>query len=77
MNNNEMFRNEFASRLMEIVDPTILRDVLRVFDNIASDYDINKQTTDIISIDGVPEVVKYYLASKAVENVSKKHLEAV
>lgn len=75
MNNNEMFRNEYASRLIELVDPSTLRNVLRVFDTLAKDYDINKQTTDIISIDGVPDVVKYYLASKAVENISKNTLK--
>ena len=70
-----MFRNDFTSKLVDILEPSTLHLVLEQFDIVVSDYDISKKSTDIISIDGIPEAVKHYLASKAIENVSKNTLK--
>lgn len=70
MSNNEAFRNEVVSRLFSTLPQSQLRDVMAVLDAAMSGYDISRKKTDIIPADGIPDVVRIYIASKAVENLS-------
>ena len=70
--NVERFRNELAARLN--LPPEELKNVLTAFDMVATDYEINRRSTDLIPYGGVPEVVKVFIASKYVENLSMKTL---
>jgi integrase/recombinase XerD len=72
MSNVERFRNELAARLN--LPPEELKNVLTAFDMVATDYEINRRSTDLIPYGGVPEVVKVFIASKYVENLSMKTL---
>ena len=72
MSNNERFRNDFASKLN--LPPDQLKEVLQAFDLTLSDYEIAHKTYEITPANGVPDMVKYFIASKAVENCSSKTL---
>lgn len=71
MGNYELFRAELASRLASCVPEDLLLRVLAAVDDVSAGYDISRQTTDIIPADGIPEAVRLYIASKAVEQLSK------
>jgi len=69
--NAELFRNELITKLEASLPPEQLRKVLEAFDTVAASYEIHRQQTALITTDGFPEPVKWYLASKAVANRSK------
>ena len=69
--NAELFRNELITKLEASLPPEQLREVLEAFDTVAASYEIHRQQTALITTDGFPEPVKWYLASKAVANRSK------
>ena len=68
--NSELFRNELITKLEASLPPEQLRAVLAAFDTTSASYEIHRQQLDMITTDGFPEVVKWYLASKAVANRS-------
>lgn len=72
----ELFRADFASRLPSILpDPSQMRDILLALDSVAASYDVSMKCTDLIVSDGLPDAVRLYLASKAVDNLTKGTLE--
>lgn len=75
MSNNERFRTELASKLADVLPPEQMREVLKAVDLTSTDYDISRKPVELITTENMPEVVKVYLASKAVENLSMKTLE--
>lgn len=68
--NSELFRNELITKLEASLPPEQLWAVLAAFDTTSASYEIHRQQLDMITTDGFPEVVKWYLASKAVANRS-------
>lgn len=75
MSNSESFRNEFTAKLFATLPQDQLRDVLSVLDQTLTEYDVSRKPVSIIQIDAVPEIIKYFVASKAVENLSKGTLK--
>lgn len=73
--NSESFRNELVSRLFNSIPQDQMQNVLNALDATVSGYDISHKPTALITTDGIPEVVKYYLVSKAVENLSQGTLK--
>ncbi len=73
-NNYEQFRNILASNLFPVVDQDQLAKVLRAVDMSLTGFDVCRKPVEIIVANGIPEVVKYYLVSKAVANLSQKTL---
>ena len=69
-NNSERFRNEFSSQLLSLLSPEQVHDVLTAFDVTSSNYEISAKPTEIIVAGGIPEVVKWFIASKSVQNCS-------
>lgn len=69
--NSESFRNELVTKLLDRIPQTQLMNVLSAFDSTLTGYDISRKPVDLISLNGIPEIVKYFIASKAVENLSK------
>ena len=65
----ESFRLDFADRLTDLGSPMI-PDILALLDAVASGYDITRKSTDIIPADVIPQAVRLYVASKAVEHLS-------
>ena len=74
MSNSEMFRTEFISRLFSSMPQDQVINVMRVLDLTLPDYDVSRRPVSIITVDGVPDAVRYFIASKAVENLSRKTL---
>lgn len=73
--NANTFRSEFAAKLMEIIPTDQLQAVMRVFDITSCDYDITRKTMEIITTDGIPDLVRWYLADKAVQSLSATTLK--
>lgn len=74
-NSSESFRNELAAKLMSAIPQDQVAAVLSVLDVTLSGYDVSRKQVELIISDGVPEVVKYYIASKAVANLSEGTLK--
>lgn len=71
----ERFRTVLTMNLCNAVqDPAVLQAVLTAVDISMADYEITPKATDIIPATGTPEVVKLYLASKAIASLSMKTL---
>lgn len=72
----ELFRADYASRLVSIIqDPDQLQSVLLTLDSVSSGYEFKTRVTDLIVYQGVPDVVRLYIASKSIENLKKGTLE--
>lgn len=70
MDNSELFRNEFIQKLSETMPPDQIIQALSAFDMTSSGYEIERKPVEIIPIDGIPEVVKHFIASKSIQNCS-------
>ena len=70
LDSSESFRNELAAKLFPALPQDHLINVLKILDTTLHDYDISRKPLSIIPTDGVPEIVKYFIASKAVKNLS-------
>lgn len=73
----ENFRTSLALSLSDIVtDSDKLRDILERVDITMGEYEITKKQTDLIPASGIPEdLLKCYLASKAIANLSQGTLK--
>lgn len=69
-NNTERFRSEFRAQLLDLFPPDQVRNVLSAFDATSFNYDITAKPTEIINVDGIPEAVKNFIASKSIQNCS-------
>lgn len=69
-NSSESFRNELAARLLAALPQDQIPKVLSVLDATLSGYDVSRKQVELIPVDGVPDTVKYFIASKAVANLS-------
>ena len=65
----ESFRLDFADRLADL-GLSQIPDILALLDTVAAGYDVTRKTTDIIPADVIPQAVRLYIASKAVEHLS-------
>lgn len=67
----EQLRSAFAARIHDLIPIPQLHDILQQLDTVAADYDIQRSCTDLIIVEGLPEIVKIYCASLAIENKAK------
>ena len=75
-NSYENFRTILALNLCTVTqDPALLGDIMSMVDMTMSDFEISHKSMDIIPAEGVPEVVKYYLATKTLSGRSQKTLK--
>ena len=72
--NSELFRNELILQLENQLSTEQLKRVLFAFDITCTNFSITRHPLDLIPVDGFPEVVKWYIAAKAIENCSQKTL---
>lgn len=70
MDNSESFRNEISSRLYGTVPQDQLKRVLDNLDSVLAGYEVTRKQLSIIPATGMQEVVKFFIASKAVKNLS-------
>lgn len=73
----EQFRHSLLTRIMDInIPPEVLNRIMMQVDFTAQDYKIERASTDIIAYDGgIPEVLKIYIASLAIQNCSRGTLK--
>lgn len=71
----ESYRNSLVARISDKLPPKLLNDIMQEIDLLSLGYTIEKQCTDIIPSSPVPEIVKIYIASMAVQNCAKGTLE--
>ena len=69
-NSSEAFRNELVSRLLDVLPQDQVQRVLSVMDATLTGYDVSRRQVELIPVDGIPDVVRIYIASKAVENLA-------
>jgi len=68
----ESFRLKVADKLTNVVsDNYLLNVILTAIDESAEGYEFTTKTTALITYEGVPDSVKMYIASKAIENLAK------
>lgn len=73
--NSESFRTELICRLMNSMPQDQVKSVMSILDSALCDYDVSRKPLELITADGIPDVVKCFLASKAVENASQSTLK--
>lgn len=66
----ENFRTVLTMNLCSVLPAEYLNDVLQMVDVTLNDFEISKKSMEIIKADGLPEVVKIFIASKAISNLS-------
>lgn len=71
MNKNESFRTHVQTKLAEILDLETLRRSMRVIDEVINGYEITAKCTDLITANEMPDLVRSFIASKAVENKAR------
>ncbi len=74
-NSVEQIRREFYTHLTEIDNVDLIKNVMRIFDEVISSYDVKRKVTELTVSNGIPMVVKAYIAAKIVQNISKGTLE--
>ena len=67
---SETFRTELAMRLLETLPQDQVSAVLSALDETMDGYTVSHKETSLIVADGIPDVVKWFIASKSVENLS-------
>ena len=75
VDSSENFRNDMATKLLSKLSQDQVQNVLSVLDLTLADYDVSRKHVAIITTDGIPEVVKFFIASKVVENASVNTLK--
>ena len=70
----ENFRTLLTMNLSKVLESEKLSEVLKAIDITLNDFEICKKSMDLIVNTGLPEAAKVYIASKAVENLSRKTL---
>ena len=72
----ENFRTVLMMNLCNVVNDTdTVKEIMKMVDISMNDFEIRKKPMELSTVAGVPEVVKYYIASKAVANLSKNTLK--
>ena len=67
----ELFRNVLTMNLCQVMPPDKIDEVLKAVDISASDFEVQRKPMAIITTGSIPEVVKMYLGTRIVANLSK------
>ena len=73
-NSYEQFRTVLTMNLCNILPPDQISAVLKAVDISISDYEITPKPMGLITTEEVPDVVKLYLASRAISNLAHSSL---
>lgn len=72
VNNAEMLRTAFISKLKGQVSDEEYKRIILAFDETIDDFDISRKEKGIITLTLIPEAIKDYIASQYVRNLSLK-----
>lgn len=75
MSSSESFRNELIARMIQSIPQEQVCNLLPILDQTMSGYDISRKRLEIIPVDGIPEAVKAFIASKSICNCSQGTLK--
>lgn len=67
-----LLRTDLATKLVGLIPAEQMELVVGALSSVMTGYNVEKKTTDLITTNGVPEIVKYFIASKALENLSER-----
>ena len=70
----DAMRLELVGKLSEQFPAEIVGKIVNTFDVVAQGYTIGRQETALIVSNSIPEIVKAYIAAKAVENLARGSL---
>lgn len=71
----ELFRTDVFTNLMESIPKEQISLAINAVDRAAIGYEISRKSMSLIVIDGVPEPLKIYIATKIAENLNEKTLK--
>ena len=72
----ETYRNEVYVAASEEMDSSMLSKFMKFMDRVAEQFNFEKKCTDLIESGGIPEdLIKAFIASKAVANITKGTLK--
>ena len=71
----ETFRTDVLTGLADLVPQHLLDDVMNVIDIASQQYDFQRKEVALTVYRDVPDTVKMYIASKAIQNLSKGTLQ--
>ena len=66
----EQFRTVLTMNLCNVLPPNQISEALKAVDISMSNYELCRKSVDLIPVGGVPDVVKHYLASRAIANLA-------
>ena len=72
--NYETFRAEVIMKMQENGIGDMSERMTAILDSLADKYDFTTKQTQLSVVNGIPEIVKIYIASRSVENLSKNTL---
>ena len=70
----EKFRTVLTMNLCSVLNADRIKDVLKAVDITMSDFDVSPKQMAIITAEGTPDVVRYFIGSKAIAGRSVKTL---
>jgi len=70
----ELFRNDVLMNLVEAIPQEQMIPAINAVDKAAVNYDISRKNVSLIVVNGIPDQLKKYIASKATENIKKNTL---
>lgn len=71
----ELFRTDVLSNLQNAIPTDQLTPAINAVDRAAMNYDISKKELSLSIVNGTPEPLKMYIASRATENIKQNTLE--
>lgn len=71
----EQFRNDLTAALLLNHSPEDITTILAAVDQTAAAYEFSRKSTDLIVVEDLPQTVKLFLASMAIENKSPRTLK--
>ena len=74
-NSYENFRTVLTMNLCNVLPADQLQDVLQAVDVSLNDFEITRKEMDLIAPAGVPDVIRHYLGTRAVANLSMETLK--
>ena len=68
----ELFRSDVLENMEELLPPDYIQRAINAVDRAAIGYDFSMKPVSLIVMNGVPEVLKTYIATRATEKLTKQ-----
>lgn len=71
----ELFRNEVITNFSDVMQPEEIIPAINAVDKAAVNYEFYPKSTELTIVNGIPELMKMYIAAKATEGLSQRTLQ--